>query len=109
MSDIDRAVAAGLTLPERTYPLLVGTVGICIVTGHTISVHCDTYGCHHRGMVDLVEFALKHGVDHGSQEKDLKPHFFCQKCKVARRPHKNISFILHAPTGPRSYAQSKGI
>jgi hypothetical protein len=85
-------------LPEITYPLTIGTLGITIVTGHEISAHCHNHGCHHKARINLVALAKKVGINHGSQAADLLPYFHCGPCKEAGRPSKNIGFILHAPT-----------
>jgi len=86
-----------MRLPEITYPLRIDTIGILLATGHEISVHCGNDGCWHRGKVDLVALGKKLGLDHGTLEKDLKPHFYCPKCRAAGRPDRNIGFILHPP------------
>lgn len=118
MNDTERAKAAGLKLPEVTFPWTVDTVGKCIVDRYGISVRCHTYGCHHTGDIDLVAFALKHGVDHSSMDKDLRRHFYCLKCREAGRPDRNISFCVHVDKGGRqiiegayvnAYAKTKGV
>lgn len=84
-----------MRLPAITYPLAINGIGILLATGHEITVHCSNNGCGHYGKVDLVALGEKLGLDHGTLEKDLKPHFYCLKCRAAGRPDRNIGFILH--------------
>lgn len=89
-------------LPEITYPLSIDTIGKMLVLGHELSIHCETYGCRHHGRVNLVHLGYRIGFDHSCMADDLKPHFYCPKCRDAGRPDKKIGFIDHAPTDAAS-------
>jgi len=89
-------------LPEITYPLSISTIGIVIATGHEIWVHCNTFGCNHRGRLNLVPLAHRLGMDHSSLADDLRPHVFCPKCRDAGKPDRDISFSLMKPTSLQS-------
>jgi hypothetical protein len=87
-----------LVLPEITYPLVIDTLGKLIVTGHSISIHCNTLGCHNSNMMDLEAVATRLGVDHSCGADDLLPHFHCRACRAAGRPDRNMSMCLSPGT-----------
>lgn len=87
-------------LPEITYPLSIGTIGIVLATGHEIHASCCTYGCRHNGRVNLVQVARRSplGLEQGTQRHELLQYVSCPWCKDAGRDRKNINFTLCIPT-----------
>ena len=79
-------------LPELTYPLSINTLGKKMADGQEITIHCHTYGCNHRARINLVMLARKLGMDHGAMDAELRPYFYCQRCRDAGRPDRNFSF-----------------
>lgn len=88
--------------PEITYPLTVDTIGKQLALGYDLTVYCDQMGCGHHARVNLVALADKLGMDHPSMARDLAPHFYCSKCRVAGRLDKCVSFKVSPCTDPHS-------
>jgi hypothetical protein len=88
-----------LKLPEISFPLSIGTVGIVLATGHEILAHCCTNGCRHNGRVNLVKVARKSplGMQQGTLRHELLPFVFCPACDAAGRDRKNLNFSLCIP------------
>ncbi|MGB3899454.1 MAG: hypothetical protein WA973_12945 [Mesorhizobium sp.] len=89
-------------VPEITYPLVIDTIGKMLGMGEEITVHCHVNGCEHSGRVNLVRLGYRLGFDHGCQDADLRPYFYCPKCRGAGRPDRKISFRSHPLTEPHS-------
>lgn len=88
-------------MTKITYPFVLDTLGKIKQTGHELSLYC--YTCHHHSWLDTDRLIERFGADHGSMDTDLRPHFFCQRCRDAGREDKNFGFTLHPPgpaTGP---------
>lgn len=87
-------------LPEITFPLTIGTIGIVIATGHEILAHCSTDGCRHNGRLNLVQIAKRSplGMEQGTLRHELLPYVFCPACREAGRNDKNLGFTLCIPT-----------
>ena len=104
-------------LPELTYPLSIDTIGKMMAAGSELDIHCHTNGCGHSGRINLVMLSRRLGMDHGCLDADLRPFFYCPKCREAGRPDRNFSFISQAltdkvsawPRKPSSYAKAKGL
>lgn len=94
-------------LPEITYPLYVDTLGKLIVLGYDMSFNCSTHLCGHHYEINLVKLARHLGRDHGSLDRDLRPHFRCRKCAAAGRRGEKFSFVLHPPAGRKSEIASR--
>ncbi|QAZ45985.1 hypothetical protein [Mesorhizobium sp. Pch-S] len=86
-------------LPEITYPLSIGTIGIILATGHEIMAHCCTNGCRHDGRLNLVRIAKKSplGLGQGTLRHEILPYVFCPVCREAGRDDKNLTFTLCTP------------
>lgn len=91
-----------MRLPTITFPYAVDTLGKKLALGAGMSVHCNTYLCLHWADINLVALARRIGMDHSSMADDLRPHFYCSKCRAAGRPDRNIGFIGHVLTLPHS-------
>ncbi len=89
-------------LPEIVYPTDESTIGLMLARGSELSVHCNTNGCNHRGRVNLVALARKLGLDHPALDPDIRPYFYCPKCRAAGRPDRKFGFIQHVLTEPHS-------
>lgn len=85
-------------LPEIVYPTDESTIGMMLAGGSELSVHCFTTGCHHKGRVNLVALARKLGLDHSTLDPDIRPYFYCPKCRKAGRPDRKFGFIQHPLT-----------
>lgn len=84
-------------LPEVTYPLTIGTIGMVLATGHEI--HASCCGCRRYGRVNLVRIAKRSplGLEQGTLRHELLPYVFCQVCDTAGRDAKNLIFTLMTP------------
>jgi hypothetical protein len=89
-------------LPEIVYPLAVDTIGKHLALGYEITAFCVAHGCHHKARVNLVALARRLGPEHGCGAADLRPHFFCARCRAAGRPDRNVTFIRSPPTDPHT-------
>jgi hypothetical protein len=85
-------------LPEITYPLSIDTIGKMLATGMEMSATCLNTGCDQSSRVNLVALARRVGIDHSSMADDLKPYFFCPKCRAAGRDDKRVGFLHHTLT-----------
>lgn len=87
-------------LPEITFPLSIGTIGIVLVTGHEILAHCSNDGCRHNGRLNLVQIAKRSplGLEQGTLRHELLLYVFCPVCREAGRNDKNLGFTLCIPT-----------
>lgn len=87
-------------LPELTFPLSIGTIGIVLATGHEIMAHCCTHGCGREdGRVNLVRIARRSplGLGQGILQHELLRFVFCPDCREAGRNDKNLTFTLCTP------------
>lgn len=89
-------------LLELTYPLELGTIGATLAIGDELRVHCNTHGCHHHQRINLVALGKRLGPQHSTLDRDLRPYFYCSRCRAAGRPDRNIGFIRSALTDPHS-------
>lgn len=80
---------------DLSYPLVVDTLGKMRALGMSLSVSCHTYLCHKHTWLDMDDLIARLGEDHPCMHDDLKPHFFCSKCRAAGKPDRNIGFTLH--------------
>ena len=90
---------------ETTYPFSLDTLGKIKQTGDTISLNCNV--CHKHTMLDTDRLIERFGPDHGCLDRDLRPHFYCQRCREAGRRERDFNFILHNPaptSGPYARA-----
>lgn len=84
-------------LPEITYPLEIGTLGMCLATGHEISMHCSR--CNNYRRLNLVRLARHVGPKHGASEADLRKVVWCTECGARGEA---IGFMIQPPTHPYS-------
>jgi len=92
-------------MSEITYPFRLNTLGKIKQTDHAISLTC--YVCRNHVVLDTDNLIERFGADHGSMDADLRPHFYCGRCREAGRDDRKFGFILHAPgpkTGPYARA-----
>ena len=85
-----------LKLPEITYPLSIDTIGMCIATGHEISMHCMT--CRRYVRLNLVTIAKRHGMDYPSLAPSLEKVVVCGACQEAGRDGRRVEFRMSPPT-----------
>lgn len=97
-------------MTKLTYPLTIDTIGKLKATGGGLSVHCST--CNKHSVLDMDRLIERLGEDHGCMHDDLFPLFFCQRCRDAGRPDKDIGFTLIDNTDPQDganpYMKAKG-
>ncbi|MDX8468197.1 hypothetical protein RFM26_21085 [Mesorhizobium sp. VK23B] len=97
-----RSGISGFRLPEITFLLAINSIGKMLALGHEMSAHCRNPGCGQHSRVNLVALGRRLGFEHSCAEKDLQPHFFCQKCGDAGRDDERVGFIHHTMTLPFS-------
>lgn len=91
--------------------ITIHTIAEHIAHKSTITVYCNTYGCHNSSRIDLEALEKKLDPDHGCLHWELLPHFHCSKCRKAGRPDKNLTFIHSPDTSAKSgnpYLKAKG-
>ncbi|MCO5066216.1 MAG: hypothetical protein M9924_17625 [Rhizobiaceae bacterium] len=89
-------------LPEVRFPLSVDTIGQHLALGYEVWASCDTTGCNHTVRVNLVVVAKYLGSGHGARAEDLKPYFYCPKCREAGQHDRLIDFTHFSCTAPHS-------
>jgi hypothetical protein len=85
-------------MSERTYPFSLDTLGKIKQTDHSISLNCNV--CNKHSMLDTDKLIERFGADHGCLDKDLRPYFYCRRCREAGRKDRDFTFTLHTP-GPK--------
>lgn len=89
-------------LPHVRFPTSVDTIGQHLALGYEIWASCETIGCNHTVRLNLVMLARYLGAHHGAQAADLKPYFYCPKCREAGRHDRQIDFTHFSCTAPHS-------
>ncbi|HEV2502306.1 MAG TPA: hypothetical protein VGV39_04490 [Mesorhizobium sp.] len=84
-------------LPEITYPLTIGTIGVVLATGHEI--HATCCGCRRYGRVNLVRVAKRSplGLEQPTLRLELLAYVSCQVCDDAGRDGKDLIFTFMTP------------
>lgn len=83
---------------DLSFPLVVDSLGKMQALGMRLSVSCYTYLCHKHTWIDMDELITRLGDHHSCMEVDLKPHYYCAKCRGAGKPDRNIGFTIHSNT-----------
>ncbi|MER8573543.1 hypothetical protein [Mesorhizobium sp. M1374] len=78
------------------YPFVEDTLGKKLQIGSGLSVDCMT--CRRHVDLDIQALVDRLGEDHSCMHWDLIKVLFCQPCREAGRPDRNISFTSHPKT-----------